>query len=334
MRRGVYIILVLSFFLATLCLACADRALAFEKPKDYPKRPVELVIPSGPGGGSDLFARSFAKDVEKTLGVPIKYSFMPGSATAIGTNYAMDQEADGYTLMLVYPDTLLNIVFGRIKYGIGDFTWLAKGVHSVSTIHTRVANKKFQSIKDIQEHFKKHPKERLTVGGSGVLTMDHAFIELLNKRGKMSLKYVPFDSSGERKASFQGGHTTFESDEPQDMEGLYKAGISRPILVAYTQRLGGYPDVPCSKELGIDVYLGKWRGVALKAGTPEPIAKYLEWAFAKSFRTEGYQKYLKKEAPHERGAASYAGLEDFRKFVVEEQAMFNEIAKDLGWIKK
>lgn len=329
MKKFIFMAMVL--LLISIWLVDATQTFAIDKPKDYPKRPIEVVVPHGPGSGADMSARAFCKDVEKSLGVPLKYSFMAGSAGAIGTAYSMDQPADGYTLFLVSTDIVINFALGRVKYGIDDFIWLAKGIHDISALHTRVDNKQFQSVKDIQDYCKKNPDTKLTVAGAGALGIDHVWIELLNKRGKMCLKFIPFDKSGERKASFQGGHTTFESDELIDMEGLYKAGISRPIVIGYTERVRKYPDVPCTKELGINNYIGRWRGFALKKGTPEPIVKYLDQLFKKSFETPEYQKFLSEDVGHERPA--YLGVKDFKKFVAEEFEDYKEIAKDLGWAK-
>ncbi|MDI7260273.1 MAG: tripartite tricarboxylate transporter substrate binding protein [Thermodesulfobacteriota bacterium] len=329
MRRFVY--LGMTLFLISIWLTNAAETFALDKPKDYPKRPIEVVVPHGSGSGADIFARAFLKDVEKTLGVPLKFSFMPGAAGAIGTAYAMDQPADGYTLFLVSSDIVINFALGRVKFGIDDFIWLAKGIHEISALHTRTDNKKFQSVKDILDHCKANPEAKLTVACSGALGIDHVWIELLNKRGNMCLKFIPFDKGGERKASFQGGHTTFQSDELIDMEGLTQAGISRPILVGYTERVKKYPDVPCTKELGISNYIGRWRGFALKKGTPEPIVKYLDQVFEKSFKTPGFQKFVHEDVGHERPA--YLGVKDFKSFVAEEFKDFAEIAKDLGWIK-
>jgi putative tricarboxylic transport membrane protein len=148
----------------------------------------------------------------------------------------------------------------------------------------------------------------------------------------MCLKFIPFDNSGERKASFQGGHTTFESDETIDMAGLYEAKVSKPLVVGYEKRLEKYPDVPTTTELGIDNTIGRWRGFAVKKGTPKPIVDYLTAVLKKSFETPEYQKYMKDEVGHNRPA--FLAGNDFRNFVISERKIFGDIAKDLGWLDK
>jgi tripartite-type tricarboxylate transporter receptor subunit TctC len=278
-----------------------------------------------------MFTRAYTKDLAKTLGVPLKFSFMPGSSGAVGTSYAMDQDADGYTILLVSSDIAIGMALGRIKYDIDDFIWVSKGIHDISGLHTRVDSEKFQTVKDVQEYHKQNPKMRLTVAGAGALGVDHVWIEVLNHRAKLGLKFIPFDKSGERRASFQGGHTTFESDELIDMEGLFKAGVSRPLVIGYTERVAKYPDSPSTKELGIDNTIGRWRGFAVKAGTPQEIVEYLDKAFAQSFETQAYQKFLKEDVGHDR--PSYMGINDFKPFVQSEVIVFTDIGKELGWIK-
>jgi len=120
MKRFTFIILAL--FLAMAFSTNTGKAFALEKPKGYPKRAIEVVVPHGPGSGADMFARAFCKDVEKTLGVLFKFNFMPGSAGAIGTTYAMDQPADGYTIFMVSLDIAINMALKRFKFDVDDFT--------------------------------------------------------------------------------------------------------------------------------------------------------------------------------------------------------------------
>lgn len=328
MKRATCI--VIAVFLASLFLANAFDAFAMEKPKGFPKRAVEVVIRSGPGSGSEMFGRAILEDVEKTFGVPVKFTFKPGAGGAIATAYFMDQPADGHTLEEASPSMVINVATGRAKYKLDDFIWLFRGAHDISALHTRV-DSPFQTLKDIQDYCKKNPKVRLTVAGADAMTFDHLWIEVLNKRGNICLKFVPFPKSSLRRASFQAGHTTFESDELIDMEGLYKAGISKPLVIGYTKRIGKYPDVQCTGELGVENYLGRWRGFVLKKGTPEPIVKYWEWAFKKSFGTQRMKDYLQKELGHDRTVAM--GRDEYTKEITADLATFTEIAKDLGWIK-
>jgi tripartite-type tricarboxylate transporter receptor subunit TctC len=329
--RRLLSIWVVSFFVF-VGLGIADTAFAIDKPKGYPKRAIEVVVPHGPGAGADHYARAFLKGAEKELGVPLKFSFMSGSAGAVGTAYAAAQPADGYTLLLVSTDIVINMALGRGKVDVDKFEWLARGIHDVSAIHTRVDNKDFQSIKEIQEYCKKNPKTKLTIAGAGALGIDHIWVELLNKRGNLCLKFIPFDNSGERRASFQGGHTTLQSDETIDMEGLYQAKVSKPIVVGYEKRLAKYPDVPTTVELGIDNTIGRWRGFAVKKGTPKPVVDYLTAVLKKAYEDPEYQAYLKKEVGHDREA--FASGNDFKNFVISERKIFGDIAKELGWLDK
>jgi tripartite-type tricarboxylate transporter receptor subunit TctC len=319
-------------FIISIFLATATQTFAIDKPKGYPKRAIEVVVPHGPGSGADQFARAFLKGAEKELGVPLKFSFMSGSAGAVGTSYAAAQPADGYTLLLVSTDIVINMALGRGKADVDKFEWLARGIHDVSAIHTRTDNKDFQSIKDIQEYCKKNPKTKLTIAGAGALGIDHVWVELLNKRGNLCLKFIPFDNSGERKASFQGGHTTLQSDETIDMEGLYEAKVSKPLVVGYEKRLAKYPEVPTTTELGIDNTIGRWRGFAVKKGTPKPIVDYLTAALKQAFETPEYQKFLKDDVGHERPA--FLSGNDFKNFVISERKIFGDIAKELSWVEK
>jgi len=313
--------------LTSICLLASFQTYAAEKPKDFPKKPIEIVIRSGPGSGSEFFARAITEDATKLLGVPFQLTFKAGAGGDIATSYFLDQPADGYTLLEGSPTMITNVVLGRADYKLNDFIWLVRGAHDISAIHTRVDNKQFQTFQNVQEFCKKNPKIGLTVAGADALSFDHVWVELLNKRAKVNLKFVPFPESSMRKASFQGGYVVFQSDELIDLESLYKAGISKPILIGYTQRIKKYPDVPCTKELGIENYLGRWRGFVLKKGTPEPIVKYMEWAFEESFKSKRMQDYLQKDLGHDRTV--FMGRDAFTKEITDDYGTFAEIMKDL-----
>ncbi len=331
MKRLLPICLV-SFFIS-VCLGVADKTFALDKPKGYPKRAIEIVVPHGPGSGADQFSRAFLKATEKELGVPFKFSFMPGAAASIGSSYALAQPADGYVILMVSNDLVLNEAMKRGKAGVDKWEWLGRGVHEVSALHTRVDNKDFQSVQAIQEYTKKNPKAKLTVAGSGALGIDHVWVEVLAKRGNMGLKFIPFDAGGERKASFQGGHTTFISGELVELAGLTEAKFSRPFIIGYEKRLTGkYADVPCTGEMGINDNIGRWRGFVVKKGTPKPIVEYLTALLKQSFDSAEYQKFLKDEVGHDRAAALFG--KDFEKFALSERTDLTAVVKDLGWIEE
>jgi putative tricarboxylic transport membrane protein len=331
MRRLSLVVLV--SFIVSIFFIMADKTSALDKPKGYPKRAIEVVVPHGPGSGADQFSRAFLKATEKELGVPFKFSFMPGAAASIGSAYALAQPADGYVILMVSNDLVINEALKRGKAGVDKFEWLGRGVHEISALHTRLDNKPLQSIQDIKDYCAKNKNAKLTVAGSGALGIDHVWVEVLAKRGNLGLKFIPFDSGGERKASFQGGHTTFISGELVEMAGLTEAKFSSPFIIGYEKRLGGkYADVPCTGEMGINNNIGRWRGFVVKKGTPKPIVDYLTALLKQSFESGEYQKFLKDEVGHDRPAALFG--KDFEKFAISERAELTTVVKDLGWIEE
>jgi putative tricarboxylic transport membrane protein len=197
MKRATCI--VLAVFLASVFLTNAFHAFALEKPKGYPKRAIEFVIRSGPGSGAGMFANAFAGDMKKALGVPIKFTYKPGAGGQIAVAYFLDQPADGHTLLVSSPTMVVNTVLGRAKYKLDDIIWMALGAHDIEAIHTRV-DSKFQTLKDLQDYCKKNPKLAFTCAGAGALSFDQMWVELLNKRANIRLKFVPFEKSSMRRA--------------------------------------------------------------------------------------------------------------------------------------
>jgi tripartite-type tricarboxylate transporter receptor subunit TctC len=227
----------------------------------------------------------------------------------------------------VSSDTVILDISGRTKIKADDFIFLVRGVHDISAIHVLKDNP-IKSFKDIMEISKTKKAEKVTLAGAGMFGVDHIWIQYLNKLAGTNILFIPFDKGGERHASFLGKHVTLLSDEIADTQTMREAGKINTILIGYDKRLPNYPDVPCTVEFGINDTIGRWRGVAIKKGTPPAIVAYLEEAFTRAMKTPSYQEYLRKEIQHDRSKPIVT--KEFTAFVNDEKKVFSDILKELG----
>jgi len=279
--------------------------------------------------------RAILPDVQKRLGQAMNITYMPGGATAVATAYVLKQPADGYTIFEVSSDLPCGIATGKLDTSLDDWIFIQCNTHEISCIHTRTdkapAPPFADSWDEVLEYSKANPDKKITVAGSGLMGVDHFWVALLAKQSGVNLEFVPFDSGGDRRAASMGGHTDLHSDELIDMKGLRDAGQCKPILLGYEERLEQFPDVPTTVEYGYNNTIGRWRGVAVKKGTPQYIVDKLIEAFTEAYNGEFYQDYLKEERGHDR--PSYRSGTEFRDFVASEVETFSALAKELGWVE-
>jgi tripartite-type tricarboxylate transporter receptor subunit TctC len=322
--------IIFTLMVTVLCFTFSATAQPLKKVQGYPSRPIEVVNPHGPGAGSDIFLRALIAASKDLVGVPMNINYVSGAAGAAGLAYVADQPADGYTITECSSDTVLLDLTQRTKFRMDDVIFLYMGVHDISAIHV-LKDGPIQSFKQIMDLGKTKPNEKITLAGAGMFGVDHVWIQYLNKLAGTKILFIPFDKGGERHASFLGKHVTLLSDEMADTQTMREAGKTNDILIGYDKRIKAYPNLPCTVELGINNTIGRWRGVAVKKGTPPHIVAFLEEAFNKAKKSPKYQEYIDKEIQHDRPAVTTS--QEFTKFAQEEKKVFGDILKELGVIK-
>ena len=114
---------------------------------------------------------------------------------------------------------------------------------------------------------------------------DELIIMRFAKAAGIDVKYIPFDKAPKTHAAVLGGHLDVLHEEPGSVMSLIEAKKLIPIIVFNDKRLEKFPEVPCSVELGYNLTTGRWRGLAVKKGTPQPIIDYLAASLKKAYET-------------------------------------------------
>lgn len=302
---------------AVLAVAMTHTASAL----DYPNRPVEMVVTFGPGGGADLMGRTMAKLLEKSLGIAVPVSNVAGASGNAGLTKLRTNAADGYTL-----GTLISLTVASWASGLGDnkpedFRVISVVQSSPSFLFVPAASP-HQTAQQLFDFAKANPAA-ITVATSGYGTQDDVTLKLLEKAG-IKMENVPFQAPAERYASPIGGHTAAIYEEPGDVAQFIAAGQLKPVVVFSAERHKEFPDVPTSKELGIDISgLDNYRTVAVAAATPADIVAKLEAAVATATASDDWKAFCAKTytcITPITGDAAQAMVRDFRDLITNQLA--------------
>jgi tripartite-type tricarboxylate transporter receptor subunit TctC len=266
-------------------------ALAIGSPIDaqekYPSRPVELIVPWGPGGGADQIGRVVAKLLDEQLKVSVTVLNVPGATGNIGMGKLVNAPADGYTVAVLTADTYTTLATSTPTWTLKDITPLAVMIKQPSGLFVS-GSSALKTWADIAKNSKSKP---LTVAISGVGSPDEITVNYFNARG-LQLIAVPYAKPGERYSAILGGHVDLLYSPVGNIKGYVDGGLMRPVLFLNSGRVEGYGDTPTSKELGYDILMPQFRAFVVRSGTDPARLKVLQEAFARVYEHPEYRKFL------------------------------------------
>lgn len=301
--------------------------------QDYPRRPIEMVVPFGAGGASDIFARQFSQIASKYLGKPISVINKGGAGTIEGMLYAYSAPADGYTILEVTPS--LPIVEARngssIKFR-AEFEPIMKVQADVQLIGVP-KNSPYKTIEELVAFGKANPK-KLKIGGISPGALDDYIANGFARAAGFTWNYVPYRGASVMKAAVLGGELDVYQDKLISFMSLVESGDIRPLVVLGEKRLDvpALKDVPSSVEKGINFTEGSWRGFVVKKGTPEKVKKIIIEAFQKTYEDPAYKEVQKQEMTDI--VPGYETAEQFKASLDKEVENYRAVFTELGLVKK
>lgn len=312
------------FRLTVLALVLATPAVAAEK---YPDRPIDFICTWGVGGGADQMARTISRLTEKILGVAMPVSNIPGSSGNTGMANLLAAKADGYTIATYIADTLGTIPAGTARHKITDLEWITRTQVAQSYLFVKTGSP-FKTIQDLLNYAKENPG-KLKVAATGFGTVDDITVRYLASRG-YKMTTIPIPQPGERYANALGGHSEVLYEQAGDIKQYLEAQQLKPLIIFSTKRLNAFPDVPCSKELGLDITLPQFRSIAAKKGVPPERIKILADAFKKAVETPEWQKFAKEQYLD---PESYMGPDQYQAWIASEVETLRQFMKTFGMVK-
>jgi tripartite-type tricarboxylate transporter receptor subunit TctC len=245
--------------------------------KDYPEKPVKIIVPYPPGGAVDVMARIIAQKLSEGLGTQFYVENLAGAGGDIGTRAAARATADGQTLLIVSPDFVVRpLVKSNAPYDpIASFApvTLVATSPAMIAIHSSVPAK---TMKELIDLLKANPG-KYTLGTPGYGTVPHLEGERLYRQAYgIDVVHVPFQGFGPAVTSTVAGHTSILGAPVPLVAPYIKDGTLRPLAIASRERSAAFPDVPTLVEAGIaNQEAGFAGGVVAPAGTPKDIVDLL-----------------------------------------------------------
>lgn len=309
--------------LGALCALAGGGASAFK-----PTRPVEVVVHTGPGGGSDLLARAVATMIEKEKLLPVRMQVVnkTGGGGAVAAAYLAEKRGDQNTVGFFTGVWLTNpLVSDAAKVTLRDLQPIARLVLEPALIAVK-ADAPYRTLGDFIAAAKQKPGELKQSGGS-ITSRDNVVRQLLQQTTGARWAYISFPGGGERIAALLGGHVQMMVVEPEEAGEHIRAGNMRVLAQVSEHRLVRFPEVPTLKEAGFDVpVVPQVRGVVAPPGIPADNVAYWEDVFRRLTRTASWRKFL-EDNQFEDG---YQNAVDLTKFYDEYTARMRTILQQAG----
>ena len=312
------------FALATLLLASLSAGSASAA---YPDRPIKIVVPFAPGGGTDVVARTLAQEMARDLGATIVIENKPGAGTILGTQAVATSEPDGYTLLM---GTFANAVNPSLKATLpydphADFAPVALIARSFNIV---VVNPKspYHSIADLIAAAKAEP-EKLSYGTYGTGTSAHLAGELFKTLAKVNLTTVPYKGAAPAITDLIGGQIQVMFTTVASAASLVQGGQLRALAVTSAQRSPAFPDLPTVAEAGVPGYAAEsWYGLFAPAKTPADVVDRLNKSAAIAVQSEAFRKLGVNE-----GLVMVASPpQELDRYFRGEEARWRKVIQDAG----
>ncbi len=306
-----------------LCLALAGLPLfaGGTAEEAYPSREIELMVPWAVGGGTDVVFRTFQMVLPKYLKAPLIVVNRPGGGAVPGYAEAMTKKPDGYYFVAWATPSLTKVHMSETPYDAYTFEPVINLVDAPCWVLVP-AGSPYQSLADLLEDARRRPGQ-INMGNAGAGGGTHMIILAFEKKAGVSFNHVPFAGGGPMTVAAVGGHIDAMVGSPPEGVPQLESGQLRGLAVFSKKRLEQFPKLPTAVEQGVQFDLGQWRGIAAIKGTSPEKIKHIHDVFRACMQDEDF-KVLAKNAGI---LLNYLNTEDFKKFVAEQDKLYEDIVK-------
>lgn len=295
--------------------------------QSYPTRPIRLVVPYPPGGGTDIIARIVGQKLTENLGQQLIVDNRGGAGGTIGTDVVAKSVPDGYTILMAPTSHAINpSIYRRLPYDtLKDLTpvTLAASATIVLAVHLSLPVK---SVKELIALSKSKPGQ-LNFGSAGNGTVFHLAGELFKRQAGIDMVHVPFKGGGPVIANLVGGQISLAFETMLALSPYIKAERVRSLAVTSAQRSSVMPELPTVIELGFrDIVAENWYAFYAPAGTPGNIVTRLNTEIVKILRTQEIKERFLGQGTEVVGGTPEALADHLQK----EMRKWSKIAKEAG----
>ncbi|MFZ4289431.1 tripartite tricarboxylate transporter substrate binding protein [Variovorax sp. HJSM1_2] len=317
---------LLALAAGTALLSSLPLGVAAQGAADFPNKPIELVVPFGAGGGTDVLARVIAEAAKKHTSQAITVLNKPGASGGIGLTEVALAKPDGYKIAMVTAEMAIIPHLGIMKPMPDDFTPIVR-LNADPIVLTVRAEAPWNTIEEFVEAAKKS-KDPMKFGNAGTGGLSHLSAEALSQKIGTSFSHVPFQGNAPAVVALLGSHIDAVTSSPSEVSTYVNSGKLRALGVFADQRFKGvgFEQVPTLKERKIDLSMGTWRGLAAPKNVPADVMEKLSGIFIKAANEPAVQESMEKQ---NLGYSVVDGA-TFRKQIMADSALFKQLIDKLG----
>ncbi|MGE0035287.1 MAG: Bug family tripartite tricarboxylate transporter substrate binding protein [Xanthobacteraceae bacterium] len=310
--------------LLVLCGLAGQPALAQSA---YPSKPVKIIVPSSPGGGTDTVTRLLAQHLSEALGHNFYIENRPGAGSMTGIEAAARSTPDGYTLLVAASTmTSLHVIREKMRYdAVKDFApvTLLVSIPNVLVVHPSVPAKSFAEFIALA----KREPGKLSFATPGLGSTVHMAMELLKTKAGIDMLNVPYNGVAPALTDVIAGRVSAMLVNAASAKGHIDSGAVRPLAVSSLKRAAALPELPTIAELGIPGYqVIQWFGLLAPAGTPKDIVTRLHRETVAALKTEKVVKWMMTEGAELGGSTP----DEFAAMIAREVKEWTEVARAAG----
>ena len=305
-----------------LGLVFAGQALA-----QYPAKPLRLVVGFAPSGAADFVARTLQEPMQRDLGQPIVIDNRPGAGSSIAAEYVAKSPADGYTVLIASPSSILVNPLISPRPGFEPMRDLAP-VTKVSSSPLVVAASPAIGVGTLAEliaYAKKNPG-KLNFASSGNGSAPHLAAVLFQRVAGVEMVHVPYKGGAPAVQSVLAGDTQLSFATPPSVLPLVQAGRLKALAVTSRERTALVPGVPGMAEAGLPASeISFWYGLFVPSGTPADAVRKLYAAAQRALDAPETGKTLAVQGTETSGSAS---PDEFASFLAQDARLWTRLVKD------
>lgn len=292
---------------------------------DYPVRPIRLIVPTAPGGASDLISRLLGDEAARILGQPVVIENRPGANGNVGMDAVAKSEKDGYTLgNCAIGVCSVNSLFYKmpfdVKRGLAPVFW-------ATSLTNMLVVKNDGRIKTLDDFIKLAKSRELNYGSSGLGSAHHMSSELLGKELGVRFQHVAYRGAAPALTAVMAGEIDFMIENVSSVAAYLESGQLTGLGVTSTKRSAMAPAIPTFAEQGYQgVIVEPWFGFVVAAGTPAEIVARLNQAFNQAIQAPAIQARFGQLGLNPEGGSP----ERFRAHFEAEQAKWKATVEAAG----